>query len=329
MQPNTALNETKLPRAVLRRSAAIQARIDARNTPPEPEPSDPGNAAPAPAPAANPAPPVEPQAAAPAADPRDSDPSYWKQRFQVTSGLLTKERGERTRERDTQHQRIAQLEEEVRTLQATAKPADEAIDLTQFYTPAQIEQYGEEQCRVMAATALRAARATAQETISAAVRPIRESQERQQTDAAEAARQGFEDALTEQLPNWREIDVDVRWRAWLAEEDENEVVRQNILNVYIEKANALGAARLMRQWLKTLAPAPAPVPAPPPPPMTPSGSGANPEGGNAPPPSPAVMQGVPTDAEVKDYFKRSALGKVKADERVAFEARLALRHGAR
>lgn len=329
MQPNTAPNETKLPRAVLRRSAAIQARIDARNTPPEPEASETGNAAPAPAPAAEPAPATEPQAAAPAADPRDSDPSYWKQRFQVTSGLLTKERGDRTSERDSLYQRIAKLEDEARTLQATAKPADDTIDLTQFYTSAQIEQYGEEQCRVMAATALRAARATAQEAIDAAVRPVREQQQRQQTDTAEAARQGFEDALTEQLPNWREIDTDARWRAWLAEEDENEVVRQTILNVYIEKANAIGAAKLMRKWVATLAPAPKPAPVPPPPPVTPSGSGANPEGGNAPPPSPAALQGAPTDVEVKDYFKRSALGKVKPDERVAFEARLALRNGAR
>lgn len=329
MQPNTAPNETKLPRAVLRRSAAIQARIDARNTPLEPELPDTGTAAPAIKPAADPAPPIEPQAAAPAADPRDSDPSYWKQRFQVTSGLLTKERGDRTTERDTLYQRVAKLEDEARTLQATAKPTDDAIDLTQFYTPAQIEQYGEEQCRVMAATALRAARATAQQAIDAAVRPVREQQERQQTDTADAARQGFEDALTEQLPNWREVDSDQRWRTWLAEEDENEVVRQTILNVYIEKANAIGAAKMMRKWIATLTPAPKPAQVPPPPPMTPSGSGANPEGGNAPPPTPAAMQGTPTDAEVKDYFKRSALGKVKPDERVAFEAQLALRHGAR
>jgi len=329
MQPTTAPNETKLPRAVLRRSAAIQARIDARNAPAEPEPTPTSDAAPAPEPAATPAPAAEPQAAAPAADPRHSDPSYWKQRFDVTSGILTRERTDRATECDTLYQRIARLEEEVRTLQATAKPVDDAIDLTQFYTPAQIEQYGEEQCRVMAGTALRAARATAQETIEAAVKPVREQQQRQQTNAAEAARTGFEDALTEQLPNWREVDADQRWRAWLAEEDENEVVRQTILNVYIEKANAIGAARMMKKWKATLAPAPAPVSAPPPPPMTPSGSGANPEGGNAPPPSPAQQAGAPTDVEVKDFYKRSALGKVKEAERVSFEARLALRNGAR
>jgi hypothetical protein len=329
MQPNTAPNETKLPRAVLRRSAAIQARIDARNAPNEPETTPTSDAAPATEPAAAPAPATEPQAAAPAADPRDSDPSYWKQRFSVTEGILRRERSDRATERDSLYQRIAKLEDESRTLQATAKPADDAIDLTQFYTPAQIEQYGEEQCRVMAATAMRAARTTAQQAIDAAVRPVREQQERQQTDTAEAARTGFEDALTEQLPNWREVDADQRWRAWLAEEDENEVVRQTILNVYISKGNAVGATRMMKKWLATTraaAPAAAPVPQPP---MTPSGSGANPEGGNAPAPSPAAMQGAPTDVEVRDFYKRSSLGKVKETERVAFEARLALRNGAR
>jgi len=328
MQPTTASNETKLPRAVLRRSQAINDRIAARNKPAEPEPNPTSNATPATEPAAAPAPAAEPQAAAPAADPRDSDPSYWQQRFKVTEGILRRERTDRATERDSLHQRIAKLEDESRTLQATAKPADDAIDLTQFYTPAQIEQYGEEQCRVMAGTALRAARATAQQAIDAAVRPVREAQERQQTNNADAARTGFEDALTEQLPNWREVDADQRWRAWLAEEDENEVVRQTILNVYITNANATGATRMMKKWMTSVAPAPKP-PAPPPPPMTPSGTGANPEGGNAPPPTPAQQAGAPTDAEVKDFYKRSALGKVKDTERTAFEARLALRNGAR
>ncbi len=326
MQPTTAPNEVKLPRAVLRRSAAIQARIDARNKPAEPEIIPTGDAAPATPPAAALAPPAEPQAAAPAADPRDSDPSYWKQRFSVTEGILRRERTDRATERDSLYQRIAKAEDDLRTLQATAKPADDVIDLALFYTPAQIEQYGEEQCRVMATTALRAARQTAQASIDAAVRPLQERQERQQTDSAAEARQGFEDALTEQLPNWREIDADNRWRAWLAEEDENEVVRQTVLNVYLQKGNAVGAARMMKKWIATVAPAPAA--ATPTPPITPSGSGANPEGGNAPPPSPAAQAGAPTDVEVRDFYKRSALGKVKPDERTAFEARLALRHGA-
>lgn len=327
MQPTTAPNEVKLPRAVLRRSAAIQARIDARNKPAEPETNPSGEAAPAPAPAAAPTPPAEPQAAAPAADPRDSDPSYWKQRFSVTEGILRRERTDRATERDSLYQRVAKAEDDLRTLQATAQPADDQVDITQFYTPAQIEQYGEEQCRVMAATALKAARQTAQASIDAAVRPLQDRQERQHADSAAAARQGFEDALTEQLPNWREIDLDARWRAWLAEEDENEVVRQTVLGVYMQKGNAVGAARMMKKWMALVAPAPAA--APPQPPITPSGSGANPEGGNAPPPSPAAQAGAPDDKEVKDYFKRSALGKVKPDERTAFEARLALRNGAR
>ena len=42
---------------------------------------------------------------------------------------------------------------------------------------------------------------------------------------------------------------------------------------------------------------------------------------------PPASQGLaaPTGDEVKDFYKRSALGKVKDSERVEFEARLKLR----
>jgi hypothetical protein len=335
MQPNTAPNETKLPRAVLRRSAAIQARIDARNAPAEPEnPNPAGDAAPAAGQATPPAQPADPQPPAHAGDPRDSDPAYWKQRFSVTEGILRTERAARTAQTEGLHQRVAELEGQLRSLQATAKPT-EKIDITQFYTPEQIAQYGEEQCEVMAETAMRAATSTAQKLIDAAVQPIKQERDRAAANDATNAKQAFTDKLTELYPNWAVADVDPSWLAWLAEEDENEVVRQTLLNVYIEKGNATGAARMFRNWEKATAPRTAPkLPAPP---VAPSGSGANPgpENPGAPAPASASDATPPTEAEIKDFFKRAATirpgrpGYVTDSDRVKFDARLALRNGNR
>jgi hypothetical protein len=320
MQPTQASNETKLPRAVLRRSQAIAERYAPKAEPDAPNPA--ADAAPATPPAAPPpATPAEPQAAAPAVDPRDTDPSYWRQRFSVTEGILRRERADRATEAETLHQRIAKLEDEARSFQAQTPTK---IDITQFYTPEQIEKYGEEQCEVMAATAMRAARMSAQESITAAVQPLKDHQTRTRDREAASAQQQFQDKLTELYPNWPVADKDPSWLAWLAEDDENGAQRQSILTIHITNGNASGAARMFKAWEKTKTP----VAAPPTPPVTPSGSGAAP--GSDTPQAPAAPDGKaftpPTGAEVKDYYKRSALGKVKDLERVAFEARLALRN---
>lgn len=318
MTASVAQTETRLPRAVVRQSAAIAARFapaeSATSTPAVP-------AAPASVPAAASATPAAPPA--PAIDPRDSDPNYWKQRFNVTSGLLAKERTDRKAERDESNRQITEL----RTTAATSKAAvpDADIDLTQFYTPAQIETYGEEQCRVMATTAMKAAKQNAQALIDAAVQPLKEQREREVTDAKAARLAAFHDKLAELHPSYREDDVDPRWSdehtGWLAQEDANTgVPRQRMLNIHLENLDATKVAKMFKDWKATVAPA---VPTPP---LAPSGSGASPTGEAVP--AAASASGAPSDAEVKDYYKRSAIGKVKDDERVAFEARLKLRHSA-
>jgi hypothetical protein len=325
MQPTPASNETRLPRAVLRRSQAIADRYAPQPEPGAPNPAD--LAAPANAPAAANAPPADPQPTAPAADPRDSDPAYWKQRFQVTSGILTRERADRTSQVESLHQKVADLEGQLFGLQVQVK-STEKVDIATFFTPDQIEKYGEEQCEVMAATAMRAAETTAKKLVDAAVQPLKAKQERTAASDATAARSTFEEKLTELYPNWPTVDKDSRWLAWLAAEDENEVVRQTYLDTHISTGNARAVANLFKAWEKTAEAAPAPVP-PRVPPLSPSGSGATPPGETTPPAASAESVTAPTAAEVKDFYKRSSLGKVRDEERVRFEARLKLRHGAR
>lgn len=216
MPASQALNETRLPRAVVNRSAAIAARYATS----ESELPPPEGAAPA---APEGGTPAEPAHVA-ELDPRESDPNYWKQRFKVTEGILARERTERRTQFEALNQRITELQEQALTQKPPPTAAE--IDLTRFFTPEQIETYGEEQCQVMAQTAMGAAHSTAQELIDAAMRPIREERAREKEDAAAQAKQKFVDRLTELKPDYATIDVDPAWQAWLAEEDENGVQRQ-------------------------------------------------------------------------------------------------------
>jgi hypothetical protein len=307
MQPSQASNETRLPQAVIKRSAAIAARY----AQPEPENVVPAaDAAPAP-PAAPIATPVEPPV-----DPRDTDPHYWKQRFQVTSGILAKERDTRKGDVEALNQRIAELQEEVRTTKAAVPRAK--ADLPAFFTPEQIAQYGEEQCEAMAQTAMKAAETTAAKLIDAAVQPLKQKAERESANREADSKQRFIDQLLELKPDYQTIDVDPRWLAWLAEEDESGVRRQKILDIHVLDGNAQACAKMFKTWEKTTVR--------PTPPITPNGSGAPP----ADPAAPTPVEGAaPTAAEVKAFYTKSALGKVKDDERVKFEARLRLKHPAR
>lgn len=325
MQPSQARTEPKLPRQVLRRSAAIDARYAPKpDETDNPNPADPN--APANPPASGEAPPADPPSA-PAGDPRDTDPAYWKQRFQVTDGMLKRERTDRQTEHNSLHQRVNELAEQVRVLKSTAhaNAATDKVDITRYFTPAQIEQYGEEQCLTMATAAEAAAEAKASQLIEAAVKPLKDAQARTVEDEATRKKREFYDALAAEYPNYATADVDPRWLAYLEADDENEVQRQGILDAHIRNTNVKAIGRMFKAWEKSIAPAPAAkTPAPP---IAPSGSGAAP--GDASPNAPELPdtgepQGYPTQAEIKAFYKAAALNKVTDSQRTKFEARLAL-----
>jgi hypothetical protein len=302
MQASQAKNEVRLPRAVVERSARIQADLDARNAQRESELHPP-----APAPAAE----TPPAPTPPAADPRENDPAYWKQRHKVTEGLLRVERDGRIADAQAANQRIAELNAQIQTLQAGAPAAP--TDVSRFFTPEQIEKFGEEQCRVMATAAEAAARTEAQTLIAAQVQPLVDARKADQAAAVQAANQRFQDALTEAYPTWREVDITQPWHDWLAQVDESSgLTRQAILDNFGRQRNAPRIAEMFKRFEESTR-----VPVPP---LAPHGTAGN-GGGNAPPP-PAAPSGYPSPSEIKDFYKRSAIGKVTDAERATFEARL-------
>lgn len=320
-QASQALNETRLPRAVLRKSAAIQARLDAQKAESEASAAD-TTALPA-TPNATPAPPAVANAAPsspnPPTDPRhQDDEGYWQQRFRVTSGYLEKERNERVQDAADFNRRIAELEDQIRNLQATTPSAPAAVDATTILTKEQIETLGEEEAQAVVEAALKVARDTAQKAIEAEVKPLRDARAREAADAQRGRDNAFLEKLYELAPDLD--DKDENWLAWLAQEDEaTGLQRQVILTQHVTKRDAVKAAKMHAQWKASTA-----APAPPAPPVAPNGSGASPAGLD---PQQAKVLKAPTQVEIREFYKKASLGKVTDAQRKEFEARLKLRAG--
>jgi hypothetical protein len=311
MQATPAQNETRLPRAVLKMSNAIKAHIEARNES-KTDPADP-NAPPASEPNAGAANPVEPKP--PAVDPRESDPAYWKQRFNVTAGVLAAERQGRKTDADGFHQRISELQGQIHALQTTQTPGTE-VDLGQFFTPEQIKLLGEEEATAIANANLVTVRKAISDAINAEIKPLRESAQNSREQDIKARKDRFTDKLAELVPTYEAIDAGDDWKAWLAQDDESTgMERQSILDAHIGKLDAIKVGSMFKAFLKSKAPSPPPVSA--------NGSGASDGGGPAPSNAAGLL--APTAAEIKDYYKRASLRKVTDKERVDFEARLKLR----
>lgn len=318
MTASQALNSVRLPRAVLRKSAEIEQHLadqraeQARRS--EQPPAAPAPQAPAETPPGAPA--------APVADPRENDPAYWKHRYQTTEGVLRAERESQRQRLAATDQRITELQEQVRTLQAAVP--EPAPDITKAFSPEDIEKYGADQCAAMLRVADAQARERVAKAVETQIKPIQdEAKAAREAQAAQAARdeqakmQLFLDSLEDAHPGFLALDKTDAWRAWLAETDPaTDTERQLLLNEYVRRKNVAAIVRLAKVF-EQLTRTPAP-------PVTPHGGAGN-GGAEVPPPSAAAQQGAPSDKEVNDFFKRAALGKVRPEERAQFEARMKLR----
>lgn len=309
MQASQANNETRLPRAVLKVSEAIKAHIESRNEP-RTDPADP--TAPPALPSAEAAPPADPN---PPADPRAADPAYWKQRFEVTAGVLKAERDGRKTDAQAFQQRISELGEQVRSLQTAPQPSGATIDLGQFFTPDQVKLLGEDEATAIAKAALGTAQKAVKDAIDAEIKPLKDAAKNAADQHALDRKTAFQDKLTEVAPNWAAIDKEEAWLIWLAEENESGVERQTLLDAHVKKGDAVKVGAMFNAFLKSKE-----LPAPP---MTPNGTGAGTGGEPSPRPNPTGL-GKPTAAEIKAFYTKAALGKVKDQERATFEARMKL-----
>jgi hypothetical protein len=325
MTASQATNETRLPRAVLKRSAEIEAHLAAQRE---------AHARLTAEPSAAPAPDAPPQVqtaetppgapAAPPADPRESDPAYWKHRFLTTDGVLRRQVDAHNSQLAAANQRVTELQEQVRTLQQ-AVPSPKP-DITKFFSPEQIEKYGAEQCEVMLQGSAALAKDQVSKAIEDRVKPIEEeAKAKAEREAEDTKRKQAEDwqrflnSIEAAHPGFKVLDTSPGWQAWLTETDPaTDLPRQETLEKHVQLRNLAPIVRMLKTYEQSTRP--------PTPPVAPHGTAAN-GGSEVPPPSPAAQAGAPTDKEVRDFFTRAAVSprSVTAEQRAAFEARMKLR----
>lgn len=309
MQPTAANRESdvRLPRQVRERMERIRLMTEPEHPPAVPSQALVPDVPPAP-PGADPQKTPSPPAIAADADKRHESLDYWKQRFQVTDGMLKKAKEQHQAAIEELHLSISQLRSELANKATT--PTKKLAET--FFTPEQIEQFGEDQCEAIAHAAVKAAQTQIDTVVATQVKPLEERLQRQDERRAQSKKEGFADRLAEIQPDYQIIDADTRWLEWLAEEDPRVgLVRQIMLNAHLHKEDAHGVARMMKEWKASIAP--------PAPPVAPSGQ----LGGGldaAPPPPPATAY--PSQAEIREFYKRKKLGKVSDKEAAAFEVRL-------
>lgn len=315
MNESPSLNtETRLPRQVFERAERARRALSPEDeTPPAPTPT---------ADATPPAtPPPQPAVPAPAGDPRESDPAYWKHRFLTAEGLWKQDRirhKEQTRLRD---ERIAALGVEIEKVKSTGAAADD-VNLENHFSAEELESMTEE-ARNSARIAIMAASRHTRAEGDKIKATIREEKAKTAEEEEEDTKSKYLGELTELVPNWPDINKSEDWLVWLKTRNDDGEEMQDVLDRHDGRRNATGVAKVFKAFVATLAP----TPPPPTPPVLPNGGAVN----GAPAselPQPAAGK-APTQSEIRDFYKRSAIGKVSAQERTEFETRIAAHYGAR
>ena len=173
---------------------------------------------------------LEPQSQpelAPAQDSRENDPNYWRHRHATTEGILRAEKekakalaeeaaalraeADKMRRETVDKQRKADAESRVRSL--------EQIDLSEFFTPAEIEEYGEKHLRTVLKGNVKAAMKTMDPSLQAEMEQMRAEVASVRNIAAQSREQAFWGRLDSGAKDWRAKQANPDFLSWLAEVD--------------------------------------------------------------------------------------------------------------
>lgn len=299
----------RLPRQVIRAGERARALLTKPSVPTDADPT-PAEKADAAAPATETTTPPPP--ADVPRDPRENDPAYWRQRFNVTDGMWKAERRKHAETVQTKDAEIQRLTAEVARLQQQQAPAQ--VDLTKYLTAEEIEALGEDQARTMVSMAERLVADRVRAEIDAKVPALPAAAP---APAGPSKAELFIEALDEQVPTWRDINEDARWLKFLTERDDaTGMRRQSIVDAAQQDGDATPVVNLLRQFIAAMNP----VPVNPQPSVVPNGTAA----GASPQQAAASVStaGAPTAAEIREFYKNRALGKISDEQARAFEARV-------
>lgn len=204
-------------------------------------PSQPETPAPAPAPAA------ASSTSAPAETPREQTVEYWMQRFNVVRGKLDAEVPALHRQLSERDARIAALEAQVAALKASTPappaPTPASPDLGSF-DPELVDM-----TRQIARQVAQEAMQAFQPPASAPVSPNPPPTPAGPTPEQQAAQERFLDQLNDLVDDWRTIDAENAWRAYLAQiEPDTGNPRQVRLNAAVRAFDVLTTASIFNGY---------------------------------------------------------------------------------
>lgn len=271
--------DVKIPESIKRRSAAVDAYYAQQSKPPEgeaPQPTSPPvepQAVSPDTPPVQPAPPAEPPSQ-PAFDPNEK-PSYpvengsWEQKYLAMQARYQQEK----KERAEMQEQMSQLGDELmRTQEVLQRPSNgsQSPPLPRGYlTEKDVQEYGPDVLDLAQRAALHA--------VTPNLSRLEDENAKLRRQLAEDRKRGLYQTLDAQIPDWRQIDNNPRWRQWLHLPDlYSGRIRQQLLNDAIQAADATRVSSFFRGFLAEeaatghLEPPPQPRPTPPVPPREPA-----------------------------------------------------------
>jgi hypothetical protein len=250
---------------------------------------------------------------------RDASRDYWHSRCQMVEGFRREDNRKNQLRFKALEADIAKLTEKNTELVRSHPAAQPAIDLKKHFTEEEIESIGEERATAILRASLQAADAVIQARVDAAIKPLLDKQTQVVEDTEQDRHRKFVEALTDGFPTWQVTDKDPRWLTWLAGVDETSgLQRQKLIDIHKSEYNAGGIVKMLQAFVVSLAPATVPTTPPETPPSL-NGTG----GDNPPNPAPGSDGKLLTQAEIKDGYKRKAIGKMSKEEAELFDARVA------
>lgn len=309
------MNTSTLPRSIQAQAEAADAAIAALNLPDQG--GNPAEAAPVEPAAADPA--LAPAAAAPQelatqiTETRDA--SYWQHRFNVLKGKYDAEVPQLQRQVTEVNRQLQEAKQAAPAASAPQRAQEAIADLS----PEELEQFGPELITVIQRIASRAAgpatpaNTAEMENLRQEVGQLRE--ERQQDATAR-----FWTDLAQAVPNYREINSDQRFHAWLTEIDPfSGMPRQQLLVNAQQELSAYRVIALFNAFAQTnpavASPAGTQQPQIPPEQIQPAASRV---GGEVA--QPISQQRIWSSSDIGQFYRDKAAGKYRSDEAAALEA---------
>lgn len=173
---------------------------------------------------------AEPQgAAAPA------EGEYLRSRLSTVEGMLRSESEQRRREQEASRLREGQLQQRLAELQrgheAAAVAAMGAEELKRYVTPQQLQEFGEDHCRLIVATVKAAAGELTRSAVQGEVAQMRAELAQQRKAMERSQEAAFWSDVNARLPRWRETNAEPGFLRWLGERDALAGrTRQEVLN---------------------------------------------------------------------------------------------------